>query len=97
VNMLPTFTSPLSNLRHLQIHHISSRDHYLCVRDFVYKALNLESISPQFVNPVENEDMAEVAEPDYLDWTFISSLNYLKVFRLLWHQFKGKRNFETLM
>lgn len=62
------------------------------------KAPNLELISLQFVNPIKDEDMAEVAEePDQPDWAFVSSLHCLKVFRLARYQFKGKRDIEALM
>ena len=63
--MLLSFAGLLSNLRYLQVHYITGRDYYFWVRDFVCKALNLELISLQFVNPIKDEDMAEVAEePD---------------------------------
>ena len=60
--MLLSFAGLLSNLRYLQVHYITGRDYYFWVRDFVYKAPNLELISLQFVNPIKDKDIAEVVE-----------------------------------
>lgn len=96
-NVLPDHAGLLPNLRHLQAHHITGRDYFAWVRDFVCKAPHLESISLQFVNPID-EDMAEVAEqPDQPDWAFISTLHHLEAFRLAGYRFKDKRDIEALM